>query len=54
MSTTRQDQQLLSRLNAEDWLDTAMTFIGQEFSPEDVFSKAQLAAWAQENGWVRE
>lgn len=62
MSTTRQDQEFSRYMEGQmevevkytsSALDTAIEYIGNEFSPDDVFSTKQLESWAESNGYEK-
>ena len=52
MTTTAQDKAFADSLaSPENWLDLAVDWIGNNLSPEDVFSLLALQDWAERNGW---
>lgn len=63
MSTSRQDDLFRKELESEieatvnissSALDTAISFIGSNFNPQDVFSDKDLENWAENNGYIKE
>jgi hypothetical protein len=55
MSTTcAEDRKFLADVIGEGCLESAMTWIGQNKEPEDVFSEDALERWARQNGFVLE
>lgn len=62
MSTQRQDRAFTELMAdevqpveiKESALEAAISYIGNEFDPDDVFSTKQLENWAESNGYIKE
>jgi hypothetical protein len=53
MSTSaQQDKDFLGAMICPTLLEEAIEWIGNNMSPEDVFSECQLDEWAVDNEWV--
>lgn len=54
MITTRDNQLFTESIMVDYPLDKAIEWIKRNFNPENVFDKAQLETWANENGYIKE
>lgn len=62
MPTTRQDQSFCELMQQEvdevkiskTALDNAISWIGSELEPDDIFTTKQLESWAESNGYTKE
>ncbi len=54
MFNTRTEQDFIETVLGSDILASTVEWIGYTLSPEEVFSKDDLEAWALENGFVEE
>ena len=61
MPTTKQDKEFSEEISSNvdtivntTALDTAISWIGNNLSPEDVFSERQLSDWSEANGYTKE
>ena len=52
MTTVTQDRDFIATIVNSTLLEEAIKWIGDNMSPEDVFSKADLLNWADENELV--
>lgn len=54
MSTTRkQNSDFIENVMSSSFLEDCISWIATHLSPEDVFSKKDLEAWAEENDYVK-
>jgi len=49
--TTKQENDFLAHLGLTHLVDPAVSWISQYLEPDDVFSDADLEAWATGHGW---
>ncbi len=61
MPSGSQDKQFASEMEdnttvvvSTSALDNAISWIGHNLQPEDVFSDKDLSAWAESNGYIKE
>ena len=61
MATSKLEREFISLMDAhvtfevsDSSLSDAISFIGDNYSPEDVFSIKDLENWAESNGYVKE
>ena len=54
MSTAQQDRNFISSVISNTLLEDSIEWIKENMNPEDVFSDAQLEAWAKENGFIED
>lgn len=53
MTTHLQDKDFISSLIPKDLLQGAIDWISENMDPEDVFTKQDLEAWAEDWGYVK-
>ena len=51
MTTRKQDQDFIADMINRTLLDEAVRWIANNLRPEEVFSDADLAEWANDNGY---
>jgi len=54
MATIAENKNFTEKMFSKYPLDTAIEHINDNLNPEEVFSKAGLEEWANENGYVKE
>lgn len=55
MATYNENKQFAeSVIDTDNLLDNAIDFIKSNLAPDDVFDKAALENWAEDNGYVEE
>lgn len=54
VATDRENREFVEAVMAPCPLDEAIVFIRRRISPEDVFDRNQLEAWALENGFSKD
>ena len=52
MTTTKEENQFLQAVIGNGLLETSIQWIQENMYPEDVFTPAQLAAWAEAHDYV--
>jgi hypothetical protein len=52
-TTSRQDEAFIKAVISPQLLEEAISWIQDNISPEEVFADAQLAAWAESNGFIK-
>jgi hypothetical protein len=53
-TTDKQDKEFLENIIDSRILEAAITWITLEFSPEDLYAKSILGAWAENNGYIKD
>ena len=54
MTTAREDADFIKTIISDLLLEKAIEWIVANLSPEDVFSRGQLAWWAKNNNFIKE
>jgi hypothetical protein len=52
-TSAKQDRKFIDEIISTSLLEDAISWISKELSPEDVFKKDELVAWAEDNGFIK-
>lgn len=54
MASARDNNDFMNEIMDTYPLDTAIVWLRTNMTPEDVFDEAELIAWAEENGFLKD